>query len=318
MSYYRSNLAALMALSLVFGAAFIFMKVLVEHITPGEIVFGRLLFGSLVVLLVAAWRRPKLVWRPLFLLQVSLLATTEMIAPYLLIAWAEIRIPGGIAAVLVSTMPLFTAVIASATFADERLRRSHLAGLALGILGVALASGATSASLAAADAVACLAVVAAALFYACGTVYARVLLREEEALGLTAQQLVFGTVAMLVLTSAAGGPPSFSLTLSGWGALVGLGAISTGVGMLGAFWLVSRAGSVQTSLVTYLIPISGLALGWLFLGEPIEVSAIAGFAFIAAGVTFVLRGSSAKRVVAGQHGPSLPRAQSLSVRREPA
>jgi drug/metabolite transporter (DMT)-like permease len=213
-----------------------------------------------------------------------------MVVPYMLIPWAELEIDSGVASVLISSMPLFTALIASALLPEETLTRRQVAGLALGFAGVVVVSGAGAASFADGGLIATLAVVLAAASYATGIVYARILLRRSEPMGLTGQQLLIGTVVAFAGVSIVGGIPSYSLSSEGWASLLALGILSTGIGMLGGFYLVRLVGSVRTSLVTYIVPIAGLTLGWAVLGESIGAHVIAGLLLIAGGVTMVLRG----------------------------
>ncbi len=124
----------LVVLGGLFGAAFLFMKVLVDEIAPVEIVAGRLALGALVVFAIMAARGKTLRFDPATVAKVSLLALLDSVIPFTLIAWAETRIDSGIASVLVSTMPVFTVLAATAVLPDERLAPARLLGIPLGFL----------------------------------------------------------------------------------------------------------------------------------------------------------------------------------------
>lgn len=282
-------LAALMVLGWIFGATFRFMKLLVEDASTGEIVAGRLFFGSLVVGAFLVARGTPLDWSRWRLFQLLILASLEMVAPYLLIAWAEISIDSGVAAVLISAMPLFTALFAASALPHEPFTRIQLLGLGIGFVGVFVVAGIGTGAIAEGDLMATLAVVGAAIFYAEATVYARILLREGDALSLAGQQLILATALSAVYVLATQGAPSYALELEGWAALLALGVLSTGIGTLGLFWLIGEVGSVQASLVTFVVPIAGLVLGWAVLGEAIGIHVVGGLVLIATGVTIVLR-----------------------------
>ena len=306
-------MAALVALGWIFGAAVLFMKVLVEDASTGEIVAGRLFFGSLVVGAFLLARGTPLDWRPWRLLQLLLLGSVELVAPYLLIAWAEISIDSGVAAVLIFAMPLFTALFAASILPDEPLTRTQLLGLGIGFAGVFIVAGVGTGAIANGDLTATLAVVGAAICYAAGTVYARVLLREGDALSLAGQQLILATAVSATYVLVTQGAPSYALAVEGWASLLALGILSTGIGTLGMFWLIGEVGSVQASLVTYIVPIAGLVLGWALLGETIGIHVILGLALIATGVTVVLRAGAPTRVEAMKPAPStLPKEVLLS------
>src|SRR3972149_5211682 len=107
-------LVTLLTLGGVWGASFLFIKVVVEETSPLDLVAGRLFFGALAIALVMALRRVRGRWRPSLLAKVSLMAVLSNVVPFALIAWAEVHIASGTASVLNSTMPLFTALFAAA------------------------------------------------------------------------------------------------------------------------------------------------------------------------------------------------------------
>ena len=289
-------LAVLIALGSVWGASFLFIKVVVEETSPAALVEGRLFFGLLAVLAVLAYRGGPFRWSPSLLLKVSAMAVLSNIVPFLLIAWAEERIDSGVTSVLNSTMPLFTAVFAAALLAEERVTVARFAGLFLGLLGVVVLTGGDIVDVTDSSVVGQLAVVASAACYALGAVYARVLLRSEEPLGLSGLQLLAGTLlALPLLLILDGGRPHYSLSVEGWLSLVTLGVMGTGFGYVTYLWLVDHVGSVRTSLVTYVLPVVGLFLGWAVLDESLGLNTLVGAALIIAGVASVMRGQAPAR-----------------------
>jgi drug/metabolite transporter (DMT)-like permease len=113
-----------------------------------------------------------------------------------------------------------------------------------------------------------LAATTAALCYAAGAVYSRTLLRGTDAVGLSAIKLALATGLLLPITLAFEGLGDFA-TLSGrgWLGLLVLGLVSTGLGRCIYQWVIATSGSVRASLVTYIVPVVSLLLGWLVLGE---------------------------------------------------
>lgn len=279
----------LLLLGAVFGSAFLFMKVLLEEMGPLTLVAGRLILGSIAMLAVMAFRREPFHWSLPLAAKVSLLSALSMVVPFALIAWAEQHIDSGIAAALISTMPLFTAFFAAAVFADERLTLGRLAGLTAGFAGVVTLAGGevnfTDSSM-----LGQLAVVGAAASYGAGAVYARALLRSEKPLALGSLELITGTAMALPLAFALEGEPSLAISLKAWGALLALGVAGTGLAFVGYLWLVENAGSVRASLVTYVVPVVGLFLGWAVLDERLGLGAVLGTALIILGVASIMMG----------------------------
>jgi len=137
-----------------------------------------------------------------------------------------------------------------------------------------------------------LAVVGAAACYGAGAVYARSLLKQTGPLELSGGQLVLGAVLALPIMLAVRGTPDYSLSVEAWLSLLTLGVLGTGIAIVAYLWLVDNVGSVRSSLVTYIIPIVGLFLGWAVLDESIGVNTVLGCALIIAGVAAVMRGQA--------------------------
>jgi drug/metabolite transporter (DMT)-like permease len=265
------------------------MKVLVDEIAATEIVAGRLFLGALTVgvIMFVLKRRPQTSARAVA--SAVILVVFDSLIPHTLIAWAEVRIDSGVAAVLVSTMPMFTVAFAALALPDERLSTQGLFGLAIGLFGVVVLSGGDIFHVTDSSTAGMLAVIGAALSYAVAGIYARFLLRTHDPIALTGTKLAFGAVMALVVTLVVEGRPSYgSMGVDGSLALLALGVFSTGIGFLLYMWLVRQAGSVYASLVTYIVPIAGLLLGWAVLGESFGPETIAGAALIAIGVAGVM------------------------------
>ena len=273
----------LLGLGVIFGSAFLFMKVLVAEIGPLTLVTGRLILGAAAVLTVLAIRREPLGWTPALAAKVTLLATLSLVIPFGLIAWAEQHIASGMAAALISTMPLFTALFATGVFADERLTAGRLAGLVAGFAGVVVLTGGDF-DLTDSSVLGQFAVIGGAASYAAGAVYSRALLKSQNALSLGGLEMVIGALIAAPLAFAFDGVPTFALSLKAWSALLALGVVGTGVAFVGYLWLVDKAGSVTGSLVTYIVPVVGLALGWAVLNEGIGLNALVGVLLIILGV----------------------------------
>jgi drug/metabolite transporter (DMT)-like permease len=283
------TLPVLVLLGVIYGSAFLYMKVLVDDLSATEIVAGRLFLGALTVvaIMLVLKRRPKL--RARMLGAAAVLVILDSLIPHTLIAWAEVRIDSGVASVLISTMPMFTVLFATLTLPDERLSTQGLLGLGVGLIGVVVLTGGDIFKVSEAGTAGMLAVVGAAVSYAVAAIYAKMLLRTNDAIALTGTKLSLGAVMALGITFTLEGPPDYSsLGLDGSLAILALGILSTGIGFLLYFWLVTQAGTVYASLVTYIVPIAGLALGWIVLGEEIGPETLLGAALIAIGVAGVM------------------------------
>jgi drug/metabolite transporter (DMT)-like permease len=271
----------LLALAAIWGSSFMFIKVAVREVTPGEVVFGRVLTGTLALIpavpFLLGWRQT---WsglrqyaRPLLLLGIFNAAL-----PFWLLAWSEKRLDSGLAAVLQASMPLFTALFAYRFTRSERVTGVKLVGVFVGFLGVLVLVGAQPSG----DVLSALAVLLTALMYAGSSVYAGVRLREAPALVTSLGALGFATLVTLPLglTQLPSEAPSWKASAS----IVALGAVGLSIAYLLYFTLIAGAGAPYAALVTYLVPALALLYGAVFLGESITASAVGGLLLIVAGV----------------------------------
>ena len=284
--------ATLLAVGTIFGCSFLFVKLLVAQISPAQITAWRLFFGGIAVMAMLAVRGDLRLPGRSLLVKSTVLGLLDSVIPNTLLAWSQIRIDSSVAAVLISSMPLFTVLFAMALPRRESLSLVKICGLAMGIVGVAVLVGADARGAATGPPAAHLAVILAAMSNAAAVVYARVLLAEEDPLQLSGVKLLAGAVIALVIVGAvradAGVP---RLSGGGWVALIALGVLSNGVGRTMYLSLIATAGSVRASLVAYIVPVVGVLLGWIVLGERIGIGGAAGTTMIACGMVLVTHGT---------------------------
>jgi len=277
----------LTVLAVLWGGSFFFGELALESLPPFTIVLGRTLLGAVVLLLVVRLRglrmpRSWAIWWPLLVL-----AVFNSALPFSLIVWGQTRIDGGLAAVLNATAPLFSVMLAHRMTRDERLSVSKLVGVVAGLLGVAVMMGLDALAGARLDLLAQLGPVLAALCYAWSGIYAR-RLSELHPLVLAAGQCGLTAVVMLPVSLLVDRPwtlPTPSLT--SLAAVVGLALLCTALAYLLYFRLLAQVGATNVILVTYLIPISAIGLGALFLGERMTPHQLAGMVLIASGLAAV-------------------------------
>ena len=271
----------LLALAAIWGASFMFIKVAVEEVEPGVVVFGRVLVGAVTLLVAipfALGRRRTLAELRRFAGPLTVLAVVNVCVPFWLLAWSEKRLDSGLAGVLQASMPLFTALLALRFSRAERVTGGRLVGVLVGFVGVVLLVGAQPRG----DVLSALAVLLTAFCYAVSVLYAGARLGEAPTIVTSLGSLAIATLLTLPFGVAQlpGHVPSWKVI----GSLVALGALGLAVAYLLYFAIISGAGASYAALVTYLVPALALAYGAIFLDEPVTVSALAGLALILAGV----------------------------------
>jgi len=294
----------LVALGCTWGASFLFIEVLLDEISPIEVVAGRLALGAVAVVVHMLVRRLRLQWTPSLLLRMVPIAILGNILPFALISWGQESVNSGLASVLNATVPISTAVIGAMFLAEERFTAGRLIGLLLGFAGIVVLTGDDILNITDSAVQGQLAVIAAGVCYAGSSTYSRTLLRSFDPASLSALQLTIATLICIPLVFLIEGSPTYgSMNLEAFAALLALGLGGTGLAYIVYLWLIEHMGTVRASLVTYIVPIVALFLGWLVLDETIGLNVILGAALIIVGVASVMRGQApgSERRVADEH-----------------
>jgi drug/metabolite transporter (DMT)-like permease len=286
----------LLALACTWGGSFLFIKYILEGTDPIEVALGRVALGAAAVGAYMLVARRRLRWSPGLVARVSVMAVMNNVIPFILIPVGEEHISSGTASILNATVPIFTSVFAVAALDEEHLTPARLTGLLLAFVGVGVLTGNDVLDITSANVLGELAVVGAAASYGVGTVYTRQTLQGQDPVSVSLIQLTLATLFLApVAVIAAGGAPDYSLSTKGYASLAALGLAGTGLAYIAFFWLIENLGSVRATLVTYIVPIIAVVLGWLVLDESVGVNTIAGGLLIVAGVASVMRGQAPVR-----------------------
>lgn len=281
--------AMLLALSVLWGGSFFFTGVALRALPPLSLVLLRVGLAALLLAVVLRARGLRLprgarVWAAFF--GMGLL---NNVVPFCLIVWGQTQIASGLAAILNATTPLATVIVAHVLTADEKMTGNRVAGVVSGFLGVALMIGPRALSGLGTEALAQLAVLAAALSYAFAGIFGRRFGRMGIAPLATATGQVTASTLMLLPVALLIDRP-WTLAMPGatvWAAVLGLAALSTALAYVLYFRILATAGATNLLLVTFLIPVSAILLGSLVLGERLEPEHFIGMALIGAGLAAI-------------------------------
>jgi drug/metabolite transporter (DMT)-like permease len=282
------DVALLVALGLMWGCSFLFIKVAVDTVAPLWIVAVRCVIGAAMLLAILRVRGTRLprglaIWRDL-----TLLAALGNAIPWGLMAWATQFLPSGLVAVVNALAPTSTLLIAMLVRVERASVRRFL-GLLVALSGTALAVsgdlGTPGTVMAAA------AIVLATIAYGGGTVYAkqRVSGHHSPLAIATGQVLAAAVLSIPVAAMFAPFPDVTAVPLTAIAALVALGVFGTGLAFLAFYALIEGVGATSAVMVTYLIPIVALLAGALVLGEALTVVVLVGTALTIGGVWLAQR-----------------------------
>lgn len=272
------------AMSVIWGVPYLFIKVAVGELTPASLVLGRTGLAALILLPIAAARgelRPLLRhWKALLLFTVA-----ELAVPWLLLSEVETRLSSSLTGLLIAAVPLVGAVLGWVTGAD-RLDGRRMTGLGIGLAGVVALAGL---DLGAGNAVALLELAVVAIGYALGPFVLARGLADAPRLGVVAAALTITALAYL--------PVGVAQLPSTWPgpsvvvAVIVLALLCTAVAFILFYALIDEVGPVRATVITYVNPAVAVVLGVLFLHESLSWSIAAGFALILAGSVLATRRS---------------------------
>jgi drug/metabolite transporter (DMT)-like permease len=281
--------AMLIVLAVIWGGSFFFNGVAVRELPSFTLVWLRVAVAAaalLTVLRVLGQGMPRApgIWVAFF--GMGLL---NNVVPFVLIVWGQHRIASGLASILNATTPLFTVLVAHVLTADERLTSLKVAGVTVGFVGAAIMIGPDALNGLGGAVTAELACLAAAVTYAFAGIFGRRFRRLGVApLATAAGQVCASTVLLLPLMLVVDRPWNIAPPhLATWGAVLGVGLISTALAYVLYFRILAVAGATNLLLVTFLIPVSAILLGAAVLGETLLARHFVGMALIGAGLAFI-------------------------------
>ena len=280
--------AMLIVLSILWGGSFFFIVIAIRDMPALTLVLMRVALAAAGLwIFVRATGRPvprgATVW-----IAFLVMGLLNNVIPFSLIALGQKHITAGLASILNATTPLWTVLVTAALLADERATPRKLIGVVLGLGGVAVMMGL--------DALAAdgghgiwpqLAILGAAISYAFAGTFGRRFRRMGVDPVVTAAGMLTGSaVILLVPALVIDGMPGGYAPAS-WASVAALALLSSAVAYVLFFRILATAGATNLSLVTFLVPVSAILLGWAFLGERLGVPQFVGMGLIAAGLILI-------------------------------
>jgi drug/metabolite transporter (DMT)-like permease len=264
------------------------MKVAVRELSPSLIVFDRVIIGSLVLIPIAIKRKTL---APAFaqMKYIAIYAVGEMVLPWILITSAEKKVSSGLAGLLVSTVPIWSTIMASFNGDKSVWHHKRLFGLVLGFVGLVLVVGIESFS-GNQSLLAIGMILLASLGYSASTIMVNLKIPHVDGIAINGIAMAITAVVYLpfAVINWPSHVPSGEATLS----LIALGLFPTAMAFIYFFQLMKSIGPARSSLVTYLNTAFAVLLGVILLHEPLTVGIMVGLPLVLVGSYFASRKSS--------------------------
>jgi len=278
----------LVLLSVLWGVSFYFFKVLIAELPTLTIVLGRVGLAALLLNLLILLKGDSMPASPRLWGAFFVMGLLNNVVPFILIVWSEIRISSGLASILNATTPIFAVLAAHFATVNEKLNWAKGVGVLFGFLGVVVLMGPSMLVNVSRDQVpADLVCLLAAFILALAGIYGR-RFKGMPSLTVATGQVTASTLVLLPITLVVDQPWKLpSPSMHGWEALTGIAALSTALAYVIYFRVLATAGATNTMLVTFLVPISAILLGVVFLKEAFTAQTLEGMLLIGVGLTAI-------------------------------
>jgi drug/metabolite transporter (DMT)-like permease len=283
----RAWLPAYLALALIWGTSFLFIKVGVREIHPLWLTFGRIAAGALTLLVVLAVTRDRLPRDPRLWGHSAVVGALGVAVPFTLFGYGEQRVSSVLAGIWNAATPLVALPLAVLLFRTERMTRARLAGITIGFAGVLVVLGAWHGT-GGAQLTGQLMCFGAAMCYAVAIPYQKKFIagRAGSGVAMATAQLLAALVQLAVVAPLLAGSPPVPTRLSAavvW-CVLALGALGTGLAFVLNLRVIRLAGASTSTSVTYLMPVVSTLVGVLILGEHLLWNQPVGALIVIAGV----------------------------------
>lgn len=274
-------------LGLLWGSSFFWIKIGLRGTSPVMLVALRLAVGILGLALFVIIRKPDFPRARNLWFRLVILGAFNTAFPFVLITWGQQSIESALASILNGTVPLFTILLAHLFLDDEKITVPKILGLFVGFGGVVLLLGGGLESGIGNELAGQAAVLVAAISYAVSIVFARRSLRDTPTLVQAFVPLVAADVLVWMAMPILEEQPQLPADGEAWFAILWLGLLGTCIAYILYFSLLQSVGPTRTSLVTYVVPVVGLVLGVVFLGETLDLRLAVGAVLVIAGIVVV-------------------------------
>ncbi|VAW10163.1 Permease of the drug/metabolite transporter (DMT) superfamily [hydrothermal vent metagenome] len=276
----------LVLLSILWGGAFYFSEVALDHTGPLTIVMVRVTLAAVMLAVFCRLTGIGTTLTPALAGAFLIMGFINNVIPFSLITLGQTQITGSLAAILAATTPLFTVAVSHFWPEGEIATPLKIAGIIAGMGGVVVLVGVGALARLGDGMGGIFAVLAASLAYAVALLYAR-RFKGLHPIFLATGMLSAAALIMVPMAFAFETPFQPLPPASAFAAMAGLAVLASAVAYFLYFSVLQSAGPTNASLVTFMIPVSAIALGVTLRGEVLELRHIAGLALILVGLALV-------------------------------
>ena len=286
--------ALLTLLALIWASAFFNIKIATYSFGPISIAFLRVFFGAIPVLLLCYFKNIKIEAFSRDWYWFALIGFINLVAPFFLIAYGIKSVQSNLAAILMSTTPLSSTILGHFYLKNEKFNFIKTFGILIGFSGI-LYLFSDNLLIDDSNFFSALLILLGSTCYVIGGVLTLKISKKKNE-NVTGSILIWAVIILIPIVSFIEQPWNVTPRLDSVISVVYLGLVSTGVAWLLRFRILIKNGLIFQSQVSYLIPIFGTILSYIFLEEMITIKVLVALIAVLIGIYFVRKADSKTRV----------------------
>ena len=284
----------LVLLALIWASAFFNIKIATYSFGPVTIAFLRVFFGAIPVLLLCYYKNIKIEAFSKDWHWFAIIGFINLVAPFFLIAYGVKSVQSNLAAILMSTTPLSSTVLGHFYTKNEKFNFIKTFGILIGFSGIIYLFS-DNLLINETNLVSALLILVGSTCYVVGGVLTLKISKKKNE-NVTGSILVWATIILIPLVSFIEQPWSAVPRLDSTISVIYLGLVSTGLAWLLRFRILVKNGLIFQSQVSYLIPIFGTFLSYIFLKELITIKVLISLIAVSVGIYFVRKADNKKNI----------------------
>ena len=281
-------------LSLIWASAFFNIKIATYSFGPVTIAFLRVFFGAIPVLLLCYFKNIKVEAFSKDWHWFAIIGFINLVAPFFLIAYGVKSVQSNLAAILMSTTPLSSTVLAHFYTKNEKFNLIKTIGILIGFSGIVFLFS-DNLLIDENNFVSALLILLGSTCYVVGGVLTLKISKKKNE-NVTGSILIWAIIILLPLTFLIEQPFETIPRTDSLVSAIYLGIVPTGIAWLLRFRILTTNGLIFQSQVSYLIPIFGIILGYIFLQEIITTKVLISLIAVCIGIYFVKKGGNKKKL----------------------
>ena len=281
-------------LALIWASAFFNIKIATYSFGPITIAFLRVFFGAIPVLLLCYYKKIKIEAFSKDWYWFAIIGFINLVVPFFLISYGVKSVQSNLAAILMSTTPLSSTILGHYFTKDEKFNLTKTIGILIGFAGIVYLFS-DNLLINENNFVSALLILLGSTCYVIGGVLT-LKIKEKKNENVTGSILIWAIIILFPLSIFIEKPWVYTPTLQSTVSVIYLGLVSTGIAWLLRFKILINNGLIFQSQVSYLIPIFGTILSYLFLKELITFKVLVSLIAVIIGIYFVRKAGSRKTI----------------------